>query len=774
MTVIIFRVYAESEIMRRFLLILGVSLFFGTLFLLPRGSVFAEITEYRSAQTVLTTGNPSYTNLENCSETDGLTCDRIPPSSSFGRLYFQDFGDFGIPDGSTVTHFRMRVTGKATVGVYAGALDRKGISGNSCLGSAPSYIWQMWDLFGSVISEWNRREEIRIGTLDSFDYCFTEERIKNNNFTFMVWYSGPQFWTANIDNFEVAFEYEPPPPPPAPEPFLDLPWDYEGKGMNFVTAATAINSYFDHEYPLLSRNLALPEPIQTIGSVVPYFTSMRQFIQYSSHDGYDWGKRAGAQVNYKDPVLASAGGIASIVKSNTGCGYMILIDHKNGYQTRYCHLNPNGYLIIDDENSTVEVEKGQQIGEVGFSGNVSPSGEDGSHIHFMVVNDKNVDGNFEDNIPDGLVDPFGWLSEEPDPWEYYSFDYLGITRTGMKSHYLWTTPLGSVDTTISREGAQLDIATYTIIFSESAYLDQDFNVNAFILPVFSPSNFLGVLGPGISIKANSILGDVISTFTDSFFMQIDFSEIDLTRYDLSTIAIYSSTDGEKWIKETDTVVDFQNKRASVELDHLTEFALMAERIDTIPPITSITINNSSNIETWYNSDVTISLFPEDGEGLGVYYTLFRVDDGVWKEYREPLIFTEEGEHSVSYLSVDNDENREDVQSIEFNIDKTSPVVEIDADSKTLWPPNGEMVDVIITGSSSDKNIDTTEILVIDEYGEVFVSAMQFGHTIQLPAKREGSDKDGRMYEIQAVTTDKAGNESIATTYVIVPHDNRIQ
>lgn len=757
--------------MRRFLLTLGVSLFFGTIFLLPRGSVFAEITEYRSAQTVLTTGNPSYTNLENCSETDGLTCDRIPPSSSFGRLYFQDFGDFGIPDGSIITHFRMRVTGRATVGVYAGALDRKGISGNSCLGSAPSYIWQMWDLFGSAMNEWNRREEIRTGTLDSFDYCFTEERIKNNNFTFMVWYSGPQFWTANIDNFEVAFEYEPPPPPPAPEPFLDLPWDYQAKGMNFVTAATAINSYFDHEYPLLSRSFVLDEPVHALDTVVPYYDHSRSTrLDYSSHDGYDWGKSAGARVNYKDPVLASADGIASIVKSNIGCGYMILIDHKNGYQTRYCHLNPNGYLVIDDEHSTVEVEKGQQIGEVGFSGNVSPSGEDGSHIHFMVVYDKNKDGKFEDNIPDGLVDPFGWLSDEPDPWELYTFDYFGLTRTGMKSHYLWTTPLGSLDTTVPKEGIQLDVDTYTIIFSESAYLNQDFDIKAFILPIVSPTDLLGILGPGISITAENILGNLITSFTNPFFLIINFSEIDLTRYDPDTISIYSSSDGENWIEETGTIIDLENRQATVELDHLTEFALMAERIDTTPPLTSAIINGDSNLKDSYNSDVNFSLLADDGDGLGVYYTMYSMDGIEWQEYRVPLVFTEEGEYSVNFLSVDNDENMENVKTIEFEIDKIFPEVEIDANPKTLWPPDGRVVNVTIVGSSSDLNLAATDISVIDEYGEFNLTDLEFSQTIQLPARRNGHDKDGRVFEIRVVATDMAGNETTAKTYVTVPHD----
>src|SRR3989338_10710026 len=52
--------------------------------------------------------------------------------------------------------------------------------------------------------------------------------------------------------------------PSPPVPFLDLPWDYEGKGLSFEKAALTINAYFDHEYPLQSRGLDLYEPTASI------------------------------------------------------------------------------------------------------------------------------------------------------------------------------------------------------------------------------------------------------------------------------------------------------------------------------------------------------------------------------------------------------------------------------------------------------------------------------------------------------------------------------
>ena len=83
-------------------------------------TAFALTTSpYRSASIVTTDGSPSYTNLGNCSATDGTTCDR-PPSSSFANLYFRSFGDFGIATGSALTAIRTRVTGKANTSPYLG------------------------------------------------------------------------------------------------------------------------------------------------------------------------------------------------------------------------------------------------------------------------------------------------------------------------------------------------------------------------------------------------------------------------------------------------------------------------------------------------------------------------------------------------------------------------------------------------------------------------------------------------------------------------------
>ncbi|MCK5430763.1 MAG: M23 family metallopeptidase, partial [Anaerolineales bacterium] len=76
----------------------------------------------------------------------------------------------------------------------------------------------------------------------------------------------------------------------------------------------------------------------------------------------------GAQIYAADSGVVVFSGWAT-----GGYGYMIMIDHGNGYQTLYAHL------------SSVNVSCGQSVGRgqtIGYSGNTGNS--TGAHLHFEV------------------------------------------------------------------------------------------------------------------------------------------------------------------------------------------------------------------------------------------------------------------------------------------------------------------------------------------------------------------------------------------------------
>lgn len=90
---------------------------------------------------------------------------------------------------------------------------------------------------------------------------------------------------------------------------------------------------------------------------------------WSRHPGIDIGAPKGT------PVVASDSGyVIQAGWNNAGYGFMILINHGNGYVTRYAHLSA---LNVEVGES---VKKGQLIGRVGSTGNST-----GPHLHFEII-----------------------------------------------------------------------------------------------------------------------------------------------------------------------------------------------------------------------------------------------------------------------------------------------------------------------------------------------------------------------------------------------------
>ena len=116
-------------------------------------------------------------------------------------------------------------------------------------------------------------------------------------------------------------------------------------------------------------------------------------------------------------------------------------------------------------------------------------------------------------------------------------------------------------------------------------------------------------------------------------------------------------------------------------------------------------------------------------------------------------------------------------------DVTLPVIKVSATPKTIWPPNGKMVPVTISGAIKDAesgvNASTAAYVVTDEYGLIQPSGPihvemdgSYTFTIQLQASRRGNDQDGREYVISISAQDNAGNEGSNSTIVTVPHDQK--
>jgi hypothetical protein len=175
------------------------------------------------------------------------------------------------------------------------------------------------------------------------------------------------------------------------------------------------------------------------------------------------------------------------------------------------------------------------------------------------------------------------------------------------------------------------------------------------------------------------------------------------------------------------------------------------------------------------------------------------------QYLVQVIGTGSGDFSIDFLAYDSNANSsiqtfagkaEPGAIIAYNVDYSSlpgsgvtvvpvdttpPTITISAAPSMLWPPNGKMVPVTVSGMMSDSqsgvNASTAVFSVLDEYGRVqpqgsiaLGAGGNYSFTVLLEPFRDGNDKDGRTYTITVSARDNAGNLASISTVVSVPHD----
>ena len=85
------------------------------------------------------------------------------------------------------------------------------------------------------------------------------------------------------------------------------------------------------------------------------------------HEGIDLGVSVGSD------VLAADGGTVTYSGYSGAYGYLVIIDHQNGMETRYAH---NSQLLVSQGD---KVFQGQHIAESGNTGRST-----GPHLHFEI------------------------------------------------------------------------------------------------------------------------------------------------------------------------------------------------------------------------------------------------------------------------------------------------------------------------------------------------------------------------------------------------------
>lgn len=96
---------------------------------------------------------------------------------------------------------------------------------------------------------------------------------------------------------------------------------------------------------------------------------------WSFHGGVDIVRSGGGSTG--TPVIAAASGTVVVAYAGySGYGNTVVIDHGGGLRTRYAHMQSGSIAVRTGQR----VYKGQQIGRIGSTGNVT-----GPHLHFEVL-----------------------------------------------------------------------------------------------------------------------------------------------------------------------------------------------------------------------------------------------------------------------------------------------------------------------------------------------------------------------------------------------------
>jgi hypothetical protein len=207
-------------------------------------------------------------------------------------------------------------------------------------------------------------------------------------------------------------------------------------------------------------------------------------------------------------------------------------------------------------------------------------------------------------------------------------------------------------------------------------------------------------------------------------------------------------------------------------------------VEDTAPITTASLNpavsNGSN--DWYTVNVDLSLSALDNCS-GVERTEYSTDDGAtWLPYTGTITLDQEGIFAVQYRSIDRAGNVENTGSTTVKIDKTAPEIQLTATPSHISPPDGRQVAVTINGSGSDavSGLAGVSYVITDEYGTMLTIAPRpltgnssaWAENVFVEARRNGDDRDGRLYRVTATITDSAGLTATASVDIVVSHDQR--
>jgi hypothetical protein len=178
-------------------------------------------------------------------------------------------------------------------------------------------------------------------------------------------------------------------------------------------------------------------------------------------------------------------------------------------------------------------------------------------------------------------------------------------------------------------------------------------------------------------------------------------------------------------------------------DYTWKFTTEAAPDSTAPTTTASLDPDSPDGENdWYvSSPVTVTLSAEDNDGgSGVKSTTYEIDGGSTETYSSPFTLEDDGSHTVTFRSEDNNGNVEEDQTITVKIDQTNPTITGSA-TPTANSDGWNNVDVTIAFDCKDATSN--------------IASCEGGTTLTAETDTTGTTVTG-------TATDNAGNTATAS------------
>jgi murein DD-endopeptidase MepM/ murein hydrolase activator NlpD len=119
------------------------------------------------------------------------------------------------------------------------------------------------------------------------------------------------------------------------------------------------------------------------GGGVFWPTKSKHWTTYAGHDGIDLN---GPGNGLGDPYFATAAGRIRYTGAGRGYGNKVELDTSGGPTVIYGHSSS---IAV---KAGQQVQRGQVLGRIGYSGNVRPAGPAGSHLHFGLLGEPQDEG----------------------------------------------------------------------------------------------------------------------------------------------------------------------------------------------------------------------------------------------------------------------------------------------------------------------------------------------------------------------------------------------